>query len=163
MLDLFTILTKGGFVLWQKNFAPISGSPVEDLIRNVLIEERAGTDSYYKDNYALKWTFANELDLVFVVAYQKILQLAYIDELLETVKRMFLETHKQLIAEGHLVDGDYTSFGQIFDKLLLQIEEKYATHNRQRAPRKFENTKKFESSLKGSQAQNSKVNLVLML
>lgn len=158
MLDLFTILTKGGFVLWQKNFAPINGSPVEDLIRNVLIEERAGTDSYYKENYALKWTFANELDLVFVVAYQKILQLNYIDELLETVKRMFLETNKDLIAQGQLVDGDFTSFGSTFDQLLQQIEEKYSSQNRQRAPRKFENTKKFENSLKGSQAQNSKTN-----
>ncbi|GAN10743.1 P-loop containing nucleoside triphosphate hydrolase protein [Mucor ambiguus] len=154
MLDLFTILTKGGFVLWQKTFAPINGSPVEDLIRNVLIEERAGTDSYFKENYALKWTFANELDLVFVVAYQKILQLNYIDELLETVKRMFLETNKDLIAQGQLVDGDFTSFGPIFDQLLQQIEEKYSSQNRQRAPRKFENTKKFENSLKGSQAQN---------
>lgn len=148
MLDLFTILTKGGFVLWQKTFTPINGSPVEDLIKNVLIEERSGTDSYYKDNYALKWTFANENDLVFVVAYQKILQLTYIEELLETVKRMFLASF-----EG--VDADYTAFGPIFDKVLVQVEEK-STGHRQRTPRKFENTKKFETSLKGSQAQNSK-------
>lgn len=163
MLDLFTILTKGGFVLWQKTFAPINGSPVEDLIRNVLIEERAGTDSYFKENYALKWTFANELDLVFVVAYQKILQLNYIDELLETVKRMFLETNKEVIAQGQLVDGEYSSFGPIFDKLLQQIEEKYSSQNRQRAPRKFENTKKFENSLKGSQAQNSKMMCFILI
>ncbi|CEP09354.1 hypothetical protein [Parasitella parasitica] len=155
MLDLFTILTKGGFVLWQKTFASINGSPVEDLIRNVLIEERAGTDLYFKENYALKWTFANELDLVFVVAYQKILQLNYIEELLETVKRMFLASNKELIAQGKLEDGDFTSFSHVFDKLLQQIEDKYSFQNRQRAPRKFENTKKFESSLKGSQAQNT--------
>lgn len=148
MLDLFTILTKGGYVLWQKTFAPINGSPVEDLIKNVLIEERAGTNSYTKDNYALKWTFANENDLVFVVAHQKILQLTYIEELLETVKRLFVSSFEGL-------DADYTSFTPIFDKALAQIEEKSA-NNRQRVPRKFENTKKFETSLKGSQAQNSK-------
>lgn len=148
MLDLFTILTKGGFVLFQKTFAPINGSPVQDLIKNVLIEERSATNTYTKENYALKWTFANESDLVFVVAYQKILQLTYVDELLETVKRLFLQSF-----EG--VEADYTSFGPIFDKVLLQIEEK-SSGSRQRAPRKFENTKKFETSLKGSQAQNSK-------
>ncbi|KAI8091797.1 signal recognition particle, alpha subunit, N-terminal-domain-containing protein [Thamnidium elegans] len=147
MLDLFTVLTKGGFVLFQKTFAPINGSPVQDLIKNVLIEERSGTNTYTKDNYALKWTFANETDLVFVVAYQKILQLTYVDELLETVKRLFLQSF-----EG--VETDYTSFGPIFDKVLLQIEEK-SSGSRQRAPRKFENTKKFETSLKGSQAQNT--------
>lgn len=149
MLDLFTIVTKGGFVLFQKTFAPINGSPVQDLIKNVLIEERAGTDSYSKDNYALKWTFANENDLVFVVAYQKILQLNYLDELLQTVKRMFLDDY----FKG--ADDDYASFGPVFDKVLVQVEEK-STSNRQRAPRKFENTKKFETSIKGSQAQNSK-------
>ncbi|KAG2236167.1 hypothetical protein INT48_003786 [Thamnidium elegans] len=149
MLDLFTVLTKGGFVLFQKTFAPINGSPVQDLIKNVLIEERSGTNTYTKDNYALKWTFANETDLVFVVAYQKILQLTYVDELLETVKRLFLQSF-----EG--VETDYTSFGPIFDKVLLQIEEK-SSGSRQRAPRKFENTKKFETSLKGSQAQNNEI------
>ncbi|KAI7873078.1 SRP54-type protein [Mucor mucedo] len=147
MLDLFTILTKGGFVLWQKTFTPIQGSPVQDLIKNVLIEERSGTDVYYKDHYALKWTLANEHDVVFVVAYQKILPLTYIDELLETVKRLFLSRW-----EG--TDADYTTFGPIFDKVLAQIEEK-GSQGRQRAPRKFENTKKFETSLKGSQAQNT--------
>lgn len=67
MLDLFTILTKGGLVLWSKTFSPLFGSPVDSLIKNVLIEERAGSDTFYQDNYALKWTFANEVDLVFVV------------------------------------------------------------------------------------------------
>ncbi|KAI8886067.1 P-loop containing nucleoside triphosphate hydrolase protein [Backusella circina FSU 941] len=154
MLDLFTILTKGGFVLWQKNFATLSGSPVDELIKNVLIEERAGTDSYFKDNYALKWTFANEVDLVFVVAYQKILHLQYIDELLETVKVMFIDTYKDEIKIDHGISGDYAAFGPVFEKLLVQVEDKYA-NNRQRAPRKFEDTKKFETSLKGSQAQNT--------
>jgi signal recognition particle receptor subunit alpha len=59
------------------------------------------------------------------------------------------------LSEFQGVDDDYTLFGPIFDKILAQVEEKSAS-NRQRAPRKFENTKKFETSLKGSQAQNSK-------
>lgn len=68
MLDFFGILTKGGFVLWEKTFTPLHGSPVDALIKNVLIEERAGTDIFYKDSYAMKWTFSNEMDLVFVVS-----------------------------------------------------------------------------------------------
>jgi hypothetical protein len=54
-------------VLWQKNYTHINGAPVDALIRDVLIEERAGITSYNKDSYALKWTFLNEKDLVFVV------------------------------------------------------------------------------------------------
>ncbi len=70
MLDFFTILTKGGIVLWSKSFTRITSSPVDALIRDVLIEERAGESSYTKDSYSLKWTFANELDLIFVVNVQ---------------------------------------------------------------------------------------------
>ncbi|RCH89059.1 hypothetical protein CU097_000343, partial [Rhizopus azygosporus] len=152
MLDLFTIITKGGFVLWQKTFAPISGFPVQELIKNVLIEERSGTTEYIQNNYALRWTFANEAELIFVVVYQKILTLNYLEELLETVKRVFLATFQDILQKDS--NGDFTSFGPIFDKLLKQVEEKYA-NLRQKAPRKFENTKKFESTLKASQAQNT--------
>ncbi|KAI7883066.1 P-loop containing nucleoside triphosphate hydrolase protein, partial [Lichtheimia hyalospora FSU 10163] len=149
MLDFFGILTKGGFVLWEKTFTPLHGSPVDALIKNVLIEERAGTDIFYKDSYAMKWTFSNEMDLVFVVAYQKILQLAYIDELLETVKTLFIDMFNETITNNYGIDGDYHSFDNVFNQLLRQLEEKYTSH-RQRAPRKFEETKKFESSSKGS-------------
>ncbi|KAI8147149.1 signal recognition particle, alpha subunit, N-terminal-domain-containing protein [Fennellomyces sp. T-0311] len=157
MLDLFAILSKGGFVLWQKTFIPVMGSPIDALIKDVLIEERAGTNIFYKDSYALKWTFANEADLVFVVAFQKILQLQYVDELLETVKQVFLKTFQHNIGGNNGIDGDYTSFEDTFNKLLRQLEEKYST-SRQRAPRKFEETKKYENTLKAnsSPASNKK-------
>ncbi|KAI8376136.1 signal recognition particle, alpha subunit, N-terminal-domain-containing protein [Radiomyces spectabilis] len=154
MLDLFTILTKGGFVLWQRNFAPLAGTPVDALIQNVLIEERAGTDYYIKDSYALKWTFANEVDLIFIVAYQKILQLAYIDELLETVKRLFTDTFADALQVDQGIHGDYSSFNPLFNKVLLQVEDKYAS-NRSRAPRRFEETKKYENTLMGSKANTN--------
>ena len=73
MLDQFAILSKGGFVLWQKTFIPVMGSPIDTLIKDVLIEERAGTNIFYKDSYALKWTFANEVDLVFVVRFSPLM------------------------------------------------------------------------------------------
>ncbi|KAI3479483.1 hypothetical protein L1887_58441 [Cichorium endivia] len=44
-----------------------------------------------KDGYTLRWTFANELDLTFVVVYQRILQLSYIEELLDTVRSLFTD------------------------------------------------------------------------
>ncbi|KAI7865166.1 signal recognition particle, alpha subunit, N-terminal-domain-containing protein [Spinellus fusiger] len=146
MLDHFSIFTKGGYVLWQKSYTPVSGSPVDDLIKNVLIEERAGTVSYTKDGYALRWTFANELDLVFVAVYQKILQLAYLDELLETVKQLFLTMFSGMIENSMF--KDYSSFESTFTQLLQQLEDKYV--HRTKAPRKFEETKKFENTLKGS-------------
>lgn len=70
MLDAFSIFTKGGIVLWSFSLAALKGSPVDALIRSCLLEERAGESSYAytSDNtgYTLKWSFNNELELVFV-------------------------------------------------------------------------------------------------
>ena len=67
MLDFFSIATKGGLVLWSKAYGPAQSSPINSLIQDILIEERSSTHIYYKDNYALKWTFVNDLDLIFIV------------------------------------------------------------------------------------------------
>lgn len=152
MLDLCTVLTKGGYVLWQKNYTHINGAPVDALIRDVLIEERAGITSYNKDSYALKWTFLNEKELVFVIAYQSFLQLTYVDELLETTKRLFSTTFSEQLESSDVVGGDYSSFDPMFDRAWKTLEEKYSK-SKQKVPRKFEDTKKFENTLHGSKAK----------
>lgn len=104
-MDHFTILTQGGLVLWSRSFTP-SPSPFDTLIREALIEERSSSTStcgssaistWSKDGYALLWTLANELDLVFVVAYQRILQLTYVEELLARVKEQFMGSFRSVI------------------------------------------------------------------
>ena len=70
MLDYATIFSKTGVVLWSKAWAPVkltaSGEhPVASLVGQVLLEEKGGrTPAAVVENYALKWTFANEFDLV---------------------------------------------------------------------------------------------------
>lgn len=101
MLDHFSIITQGGLVLWSRSFTP-APSPFDSLIREALIEERSSSSSgrsgqvskWDRDGYSLLWTLANELELVFVVAYQRILQLTYVEELLEAVKRTFLAAYQ---------------------------------------------------------------------
>lgn len=66
----------GGLVLWSRSFTPAAEqamsnsatSPVNSLIRDVLVEGRSGDEKYEKDGYAIKWTFMNELELIFVVS-----------------------------------------------------------------------------------------------
>jgi signal recognition particle receptor subunit alpha len=64
----------GGVVLWSRSFTPdaaqlasSSASPVNSLIREALIEGRTTDEKYEKDGYAVKWTFVNDLELIFVV------------------------------------------------------------------------------------------------
>ncbi|KAJ9477481.1 Signal recognition particle receptor subunit alpha-like protein [Pseudozyma hubeiensis] len=97
MLDHFTIFTKNGLVLWSKTFSPAltsadaSANPVNALIKQAFLEQRTADQKFDKDGYTLRWTFANELDLTFVVVYQRILQLSYIDDLLDTIRSLFTD------------------------------------------------------------------------
>lgn len=77
MLDYFTIFNKRGVVLFSYPQAKkLPGAPVDRLIKDVLLEERSGENSYTLDTYALKWTFANDFDLIFVVWYSFFFYLA---------------------------------------------------------------------------------------
>lgn len=77
MLDHFSIFTRGGLVLWTFQLtSALKGSPIDALIRSCLLEERSGETSFSQGEYTLKWTFHNELGLVFVAVYQRILQVS---------------------------------------------------------------------------------------
>ncbi|XP_048326377.2 uncharacterized protein LOC107413068 [Ziziphus jujuba] len=95
MLEQLLIFTRGGLILWtcKELGNALKGSPIDTLIRSCLLEERSGAASYNYDApgaaYTLKWTFHNELGLVFVAVYQRILHLLYVDELLSMVKCEF--------------------------------------------------------------------------
>ncbi|KAK9101847.1 hypothetical protein Sjap_019101 [Stephania japonica] len=95
MLEQLLIFTRGGLILWtcKELGKALRGSPIDALIRSCLLEERSGDTSYNYDAsgvaYTLRWTFHNELGLVFVAVYQKILHLLYVDDLLSMMKREF--------------------------------------------------------------------------
>jgi signal recognition particle receptor subunit alpha len=64
----------GGIVLWSRSFTPdaaqlasSSASPLNSLIREALIEGRTTDERFEKDGYAVKWSFVNDLELIFVV------------------------------------------------------------------------------------------------
>ena len=46
----------------------MQSAPVNSLMRDVLIEGRTTEDKFEKDGYAIRWTFMNELELIFVVS-----------------------------------------------------------------------------------------------
>ncbi|KAI3866015.1 hypothetical protein MKW92_035277 [Papaver armeniacum] len=99
MLEQLLIFTRGGLILWTcKELGNIlKGSPIDTLIRSCLLEERSADSSYHYEApgaaYTLKWTFNNDLGLIFVAVYQKILHLLYVDDLLSMVKKEFSEIY----------------------------------------------------------------------
>uniref|UniRef100_A0A0C9RQF1 TSA: Wollemia nobilis Ref_Wollemi_Transcript_2289_2327 transcribed RNA sequence n=1 Tax=Wollemia nobilis TaxID=56998 RepID=A0A0C9RQF1_9CONI len=121
MLEQLLIFTRGGLILWtcRELGNALKGSPIDALIRSCLLEERSADAAYQYDasgaSYTLKWTFHNELGLVFVAVYQRMLHLLYVDELLSVVKREFVAIYnpKRMI---------YTDFDDTFRQLLKESE-----------------------------------------
>ncbi|XP_073031244.1 uncharacterized protein [Primulina eburnea] len=121
MLEQLLIFTRGGLILWTyKEFGnALRGSPIDTLIRSCLLEERSGVASYNYDapgaSYTLRWAFHNELGLVFVAVYQRILHLLYVDDLLSMVKREFSEIYDPKRTS-------YYDFDDVFQQLKKEAE-----------------------------------------
>ncbi|XP_061347478.1 uncharacterized protein LOC133292989 [Gastrolobium bilobum] len=121
MLEQLLIFTRGGLILWtcKELGNALKGSPIDTLIRSCLLEERSGAASYNYDApgaaYSLKWTFHNDLGLVFVAVYQRILHLLYVDDLLAAVKREFSQVYdpKRTV---------YRDFDETFRQLKIEAE-----------------------------------------
>lgn len=85
------------------------------------MEERAGDSCFqYADAaaaaaYTLKWRFHNQLGLVFVAVYQKLLHLLYVDELLENVMREFCLVYSPR-------QTNFPDFDDTFRQLLKEAE-----------------------------------------
>ncbi|KAJ2544162.1 hypothetical protein EV175_005916, partial [Coemansia sp. RSA 1933] len=166
MLDQFTIATKGGVVLWNKEYTQMSGHPVNSLIQNELIPgARGGTEGsnkYTSGSYTMQWTFANELNVIFVAVYQKMLQLPYIEDLVRHVRRHFINRFeaeiKQLAGGGSGVGEfpDFGSFDEEFEQVWRAVEEREKRERQTRGggtPRRFEDTRKFQATAKGAKQE----------
>ncbi|KAJ2747960.1 hypothetical protein GGI20_000047 [Coemansia sp. BCRC 34301] len=178
MFDQFTIATKGGVVLWSKVYAPITNRPVDSLVQDVLIQSTrldssSNSNKYHTGTYSLQWTFANELNVIFIAVYQKILQLPYLEDLLRHVKKHFVTRFQQeikMLADSECTGfPDFGDFEQEFEQVWRAIEDRDAKERTAGkaggVPRKFEDTKKFQTTAKGAKleleelAQASEMNL----
>ncbi|KAF8932537.1 SRP54-type protein [Dissophora ornata] len=153
MLDFFTIATKGGLVLWSKAYSPTQSSPINNLIHEVLIEERSSTQVYYKDNYAVKWTFVNDLDLIFIAVFPKALGLTYIDTLLTVSSVQFSELYGDVISHRNGGIPLLKGWGVHFEALLQTVEDQDSLSKKSRQPRKFEDTVGYSNSLAYAKAK----------
>ncbi|XP_052742267.1 signal recognition particle receptor subunit alpha homolog [Bicyclus anynana] len=122
MLDLFSIFSKGGIVLWCfQSTSEIFNPSVNALIRNVILQERSGNNTFSHKALNLQYKLDNEFELVFVVAYQRILQLSYVDKFLNDVHLEFRDKYKNELQGGrYIMDFDFKTS---FDNVLKQCEQ----------------------------------------
>jgi len=157
MLDFFSIFSKGGILLWCFKDSLLSATEwesftptINELIKSVLLQERAGKVNYWEKpggQLALKYKLDNEFELVFVLGYQKMLALAYLDKLLDEIQLRFRDMFLDHLKAGDIFN-DFSSFCIEFPKVLKIVEkeaevEKIAAQK----PRSYDESKKSEKSI----------------
>jgi len=152
MIDAFYIFTKGGLLLWSTQLVKVKGDPVDKLIKEVLLEERMGETFATIQSYSLKWLLKNDLDVFFVVVYQGILTLAYVEGLLADAAKAFL---------NHIPDGreglsalksPYTvEFDNDWKKVLAKADKDLKESKRPRQMKTFDQTNKGKAVIKNNE------------
>lgn len=155
MLDLFTIFSKSGIVLWCFQGTTQFFTPsVNALIRTVILQERGGDNSFTHENLVLKYKLDNEFELVFVVAYQKVLQLSYVDKFLDDVHLEFRDKYKACLESGNFFTN--FNFSSEFQDVLHGAEEYgRALATQQKKMRTFEESLKSKKTV-ASMIENKK-------
>ena len=122
MLDHFSIFTLGGSVLWEYEWNALVGSPINALVEQCLIEQRAakGTKKQFSYtsqsvSYTLKWAQNNDLGLVFVAVHRSVLSVPYVEELLKRVRNRFEYVFSDSARE-------YPEFSETFQEVLARCE-----------------------------------------
>lgn len=95
---------------------------MNSLIKTVILQERTSSNNNYEqDSLSLKYRLDNEFDLVFVIAFQKILQLSYVDKFLDDIQLEFRDKYKNDLArKNYFMEFEFT---QNFKEVLKSAEE----------------------------------------
>ena len=157
MLDHVLIARKTGVVLWEKVWAPVKGAPVDALVHAVLLEQRLGVDVHHDGDSSVKWSVDNELDIVVIAVYQRILTLEYVDALLATVKTAFVGVLKEMPAEARDDLYPCDSFTPAYMKVHDELERRALEEKRtaKKVPRTFQQSAKFANTKQGNKESNA--------
>jgi len=136
MLDFFTIFSKGGILLFcfkgmgldEKHWESFVRT-VNSLNKTVFLQEKSHKKNVYESgSLALRYKLDNEFELVFVVGYQKMLPLTYLDKLLDEIQLRFRDKYAQDLKEFDLFGignlGTFRDFAGEFEIALDLVEKK---------------------------------------
>eukprot|EP00759_Apiculatamorpha_spiralis_P032224 PhF_6_TR3370/c0_g1_i1/m.4802/K13431/SRPR; signal recognition particle receptor subunit alpha len=100
MIDEVSVVSQGGLLLWKKSLNPVRGNPVNQLIKNVILEERVSEESFLVGDYRLWYLLVNEFELIFVVIIQKFLSLLCAKQLLSELRDDFVKMFEEQLKSG---------------------------------------------------------------
>lgn len=149
MLDFFAIFTRGGIVLWYfQGTTQLFTPAINSLIKSVFLQEKTNCSHFNYEDVTLKYASDNEFDLVFVVGYQKILQLSYVDKFLDIIQIEFRDKYKNELSNQKY--SFHYEFNEEFQYLLKKVEYEF----KNKAPIKM---KSYSESEKAQKTVNSMI------
>lgn len=113
MLDTLAVVSFGGVVLWEhepskETRANLSTGNrrhlINQLIRDVLLEDRSGMKEFVAKNYKLRWSLYNDDQFFVVAVFSKYISIPFLDRFLKEVgsgfQHHFLRTKKNVLLES---------------------------------------------------------------
>ncbi|KAI1731005.1 SRP54-type protein, GTPase domain-containing protein [Ditylenchus destructor] len=149
MIELFTIFGKGGLILWCfSEGSQYFKEAVNELISTVLLQERNVT-SFNREGATIKYKLDNELDIIVLVVYQSMIQLAYSDKLLTEIQIRFRDLYKNVLMDNrYLLTGPKTfnGFTSEYNRILTSIKMSSAIADSAK-PRTFQESDKSKKTV----------------
>jgi len=155
VFNQFTVLNRGGAVLWSTDRKKTPGAsagadPINTLVQDYILGEKSAENKMDYDNtFRLEWIFAGEFNLVFVAVYYYQLMTNFpVQKVLRDAKNEFVTLFKHTLTDGvvRLTPYPYEAFGKRFDKIvkhyMQQMYSKKKQDQAKKAPRQFKDTQK---------------------
>ncbi|CAH8494081.1 unnamed protein product [Heterobilharzia americana] len=148
MLDFFVIISKGGIRLWCfPGSTDLFRLSINTFLKSLILEENAGRSPFVCDSRAMKFYMDNEFNLLFVAAYQNVLQLNYVDKFLTDIALEFRDKYKNEL-ESHNITGSFEEFLPIYQAVLKQTEDEFRNVRKSaKQMRKFEDSDKSKKTV----------------
>lgn len=151
MLDFFTILTKGGLVLfWYQDAIMKQTSDVIDRINKLIHEAMLeGKNSWSDTTTKLDYNLDNEFNLIFVVGYNKMLKISYANKMLDSVQGKFRDRFRNSLTKANYhrlfnVDERKSIHGEFKD----DFQGEYDSHRGQKQTQQMKSYKDSAKSQK---------------
>ena len=139
------IVERGGLVLWNsaKNDDEESEKFIDRFISDVLLNGRNEMDSRNSgpNDLTIKCSFDNEYNLLFIGTYFSFSKLLYVDELLECVKRKFVNVFETTLKGGiGCMCQEHYDFDSTYDQISHTYVKDKSIHKTKSVAKLVENT-----------------------
>nr|CCC95565.1 unnamed protein product [Trypanosoma congolense IL3000] len=109
MIDTLSIISNGGFVLWEQSI-DVTGrcSMINHVIQEFFLEDRVGMHEAVVGEYKLHWMFENDARFYVVAIHPKFVSYPLISTFLRTIVRKFLKKYGR-VQSGCFLDYDFSA------------------------------------------------------